>query len=301
VTEQEYLAYLQEMNKSYATEQEFEFRYQLFADKHRKITAWNTRAEVTHTLGHNRFSDWTEHELARLTGTKGITHDFAREQSLPAADLTDSVDWRLKGAVTPPQNQLNCMSGWAFSAVGAIESAGFIESGKLVKLSEQQCLECADGAGSCGGGNQETCFSYAEDDKIESEADYPYNAFPASCWDQPDKGVVGVSSFVQVPKNSVSQLKAAIAKQPTSVTLDGLDYVFQHYIKGIITDNSCGTHQNQSVLAVGYGEENGQAYYIIKNSWGADWGEHGYVRIGYSEDGPGICGVQQHSLYPVTD
>jgi cathepsin L len=99
----------------------------------------------------------------------------------------------------------------------------------------------------------------------------------------------------------VEQLKAAIAQQPVSVTISAGTYPFQHYISGIITDVTCGTAQNHAVAAVGFGSEDGQDYYIVKNSWGANWGEQGYVRIGMNGDGPGICGIQEHSLYPETN
>jgi len=55
---------------------------------------------------------------------------------LDASSNADSVDWRAKGAVSPVGNQLVCMSGWAFAAIGTIESANFIKNGKLIKLSE---------------------------------------------------------------------------------------------------------------------------------------------------------------------
>lgn len=74
------------------------------------------------------------------------------------------------------------------------------------------------------------------------------------------------------------------------MTVDAEEYVFHHYFSGIITDNSCGTGLDHAILAVGYGIENGFEYYIVKNSWGADWGEKGYVRIA-AVDGVGICGI----------
>jgi KDEL-tailed cysteine endopeptidase len=94
---------------------------------------------------------------------------------------------------------------------------------------------------------------------------------------------------------------AAIAQQPVSVTVEAGAYPFMHYIKGIITDTTCGTRLDHAVTAVGYGTENGQAYYLVKNSWGADWGEQGYVRIGMNGDGAGICGIQLLTLYPTTN
>ena len=96
-------------------------------------------------------------------------------------------------------------------------------------------------------------------------------------------------------------MKAAIAKQPVSVTIDAGEYPFQHYFGGIITDPTCGTALDHAVLAVGYGVENGVEYYLVRNSWGADWGEDGYVRIGVLDNSAGICGIQELALYPETN
>lgn len=132
-----------------------------------------------------------------------------------------------------------------------------------------------------------------------TESEYPYTAFSDKCF-VPYDGKVKVESYTNVPKNSVSELKQAIAKQPVAVTVSAGSYPFQHYFKGIITDTSCGTDLDHAILAVGYGTENGTDYYIVKNSWGGHWGEDGYVRIA-QVDGEGICGIQKMSLYPETN
>ena len=63
----------------------------------------------------------------------------------------------------------------------------------------------------------------------------------------------------------------------------------------------CGHNLDHAVTAVGYGVENGKEYYIIRNSWGADWGEQGYVRMAAGKDGNGVCGVLLDSSRPTTD
>jgi C1A family cysteine protease len=136
----------------------------------------------------------------------------------------------------------------------------------------------------------------------ELESVYPYTSASgsvAACNYDAAKGQVNVDSYVNVPANSVSQLKAAIAKAPVSVTIEADKMVFQQYTSGILDSKMCGTQLDHAVAAVGYGSENGQDYYIVRNSWGASWGDQGYIKIA-AVDGAGICGIQMESLYPST-
>ena len=57
--------------------------------------------------------------------------------------------------------------------------------------------------------------------------------------------------------------------------------------------DECGTNLDHAVTAVGYGNEDGEEYYIVRNSWSASWGEEGYIRISTKpgKDGKGICGI----------
>jgi len=103
-----------------------------------------------------------------------------------------------------------------------------------------------------------------------------------------------------VPSNSVAQLKAAIAKSVVTVTIEADRSVFQQYRSGILDSTACGTNLDHAVAAVGYGTEGGQEYYIVRNSWGASWGDQGYIKIAAVE-GRGICGIQMQSLYPSTN
>lgn len=273
---------------------------QLFDKVDQFIEKWNADESKTHTVGHNEFSDWTDDERAKLRGFKGPVVEAAVEQTEVAnVSIPDSVDWRESGAVNAVQNQGQCGSCWAFSAIGAIEGAHFLKSGELVKLSEQQCVDCDEDSEGCRGGLQSSCFEYAEGDALVLETRYPYTGYADSCF-APYDGKVKVQSYTNVPANSVSALKSAIAKQPVAVTVDAGDYAFQHYMGGIITDPSCGTKLDHAILAVGYGNEDGTDYYIVKNSWGGHWGELGYVRFGAVE-GKGICGIQMMSLYPDTN
>jgi len=93
-------------------------------------------------------------------------------------------------------------------------------------------------------------------------------------------------------------LENAVAKGPVSVAIEADTFVFQLYGGGIISDDGCGTALDHGVLVVGYGSDNGSDYWILKNSWGAGWGEKGFFRIAKGGDGPGICGLQMSASYP---
>ena len=114
--------------------------------------------------------------------------------------------------------------------------------------------------------------------------------------------MVGVKTFGDVKSNSGAQLKAAIDKQPIAVTIEADTMLFQQYESGIITSSGCGTNTDHAVLAVGYGTDaTAGDYYIVKNSWGQFWGDNGYVKIGATATGKGICGIQTDSTFPTTN
>ena len=214
------------------------------------------------------------------------------------------VDWVAKGAVTPVKNQGSCGSCWAFSTTGSMEGAHFIKTGTLLSLSEQNLVDCSTKNNGCHGGDMDLAFKYTESAALESEKNYPYKGekwFNKGCKYDSSKGEVKVTSFHDVTANSSEALKAAIAKGPVSVAIEADKSAFRFYSTGIIKATAgCGTNLDHGVLAVGYGTENGTPYYKVKNSWGAGWGEEGYVRLEIV-DGNGTCGIQMAATQPQTD
>jgi C1A family cysteine protease len=96
-----------------------------------------------------------------------------------------------------------------------------------------------------------------------------------------------------VTANNALALKTAIAAGPVSVAIEADTFVFQFYTSGILNSASCGTDLDHAVVAVGYGVDPVKGeFYIVRNSWGASWGDKGYVRIAGGKDGAGICGIQ---------
>jgi len=135
---------------------------------------------------------------------------------------------------------------------------------------------------------------------MELESDYAYEGVTSTCRYDASKAQVKVTSWNRVVKDDPDQLKAAVALGPVSVSVDAAKKTFLYYSGGILNDSTCGTRLDHGVAAVGYGTENGQQYFIIRNSWGADWGESGYIRLAYAT-GAGICGLNKDNVWPATD
>jgi len=135
---------------SYGTQEEFEFRMNLWAEKDQLIKEHNA-GNHSFTLGHNHMSTWTHEEYKKLLGYKA---KGARKpaKKLEAGGLPAAVDWREKGAVNPVKNQGQCGSCWAFSATCAVEGAHAIKTGNLISLSEQQVVDCDTTSYGCNGG-----------------------------------------------------------------------------------------------------------------------------------------------------
>lgn len=296
-----FVGHMNDFGLSYATTEEFEFRMALFAEKEELINTHNA-GNHSYFLGHNHMSTWTHKEYKQLLGFKGVKADGKQPVALETAALPAAVDWRAKGAVNAVKNQGRCGSCWAFSATCAVEGSHAVATGKLLSLSEQQLVDCDKTDYGCGGGWQSHAFKYLELTKQVLESDYPYVApVKSACHTALAKeGQVHVNAYMNVPPRSVSQLKAAIAKKPTSVTIEADHSVFQQYAGGVFDNTACGTKLDHAVAAVGYGTEGGKDYYIVRNSWSASWGEKGYIKIAAVE-GAGICGIQEQSLYPITD
>lgn len=256
----------------------------------------------------NHFMDMTEFEYRKQLGyKKHLFFESRKRKQIPANDnvsaLPDELDWRSKNVVTPVKNQGDCGSCWAFSVTGAMEGAYAIKTNNLVSLSEQQLIDCDTFNMGCNGGLMEYAFRYLESASLDSESSYPYTGKKGSCHNAQGSPVTKTTDYVEVKANSPSALMTALQKGPVSVAVDATSLGFQLYGSGIIK-KTCNTNLDHGVLLVGYGVQKSllskTPYWLVKNSWGSDWGEKGYVRIlrDNVEGQPGLCGIQMAPTYP---
>jgi cathepsin L len=301
-----FVSFVKTFNKQYSSDEFFQ-RYSIFKANHNKIRLHNLEQKAgkhTFTMAVNEFADMTFTEFhSKMTGLQSRDMGVLRESngdgphldvSAPAA----SLDWRTKNAVTPVKNQQQCGSCWAFSTTGSTEGAHAIKTGNLVSLSEQQLVDCSTAQGNqgCNGGLMDQGFQYIiSNHGITTEAAYPYTAADGTCRAAGKPVAATLSSFVDVTAGSETSLMQAVNIGPTSIAIEADQPCFQFYSGGILSDPSCGTQLDHGVLAVGYGTENNVNYWIVKNSWGASWGESGYIRL---VRGSNECGLANMASYP---
>jgi len=296
--------------------QEEKFRMKIWMENKAKIEKHNRHALkglYSYHLAMNEWGDLLHHEfVATVNGYKARPANYSGDipqgakYLMPAhtETLPENVDWREHGAVTPVKNQGQCGSCWSFSTTGALEAMHHRATGKLVSLSEQNLVDCSSKYGNqgCNGGLMDNAFQYIKDNGgIDTEASYPYEGEDDECRYNPVyRGATDIG-FMDVDPGNEAALKTAIATQgPCSVAIDASHESFQFYSHGVYREQECSPENlDHGVLAIGYGVEEGtgEAYWLIKNSWGTSWGHDGYVKMARNEDN--MCGVASAASYPL--
>jgi len=288
--------------------EEEETRFHIFRSNYKFI---ETQNELNHSyvLAVNDFADQapSEFQTERLGLMQppagqlwaGLPHLGTHRYS--GAKLPTSIDWARQGAVTPLKNQGTCGSCWAFSTTGALEGAWQVATGKLVSLSEEQLVDCSKENHGCGGGSMDLAFKYLKDHAACTEESYAYKGKAGAC--RASNCSVGIPSgsvtgYKDVPADDMNALMEAVLQQPVSVAIEADQMAFQLYKGGILTQK-CGDKLDHGVLLVGYGSEDGINYWKVKNSWGAMWGEDGYIRLKRGLPKAGECGIKSAPSYPV--
>ncbi|OQR98539.1 cysteine protease family C01A [Thraustotheca clavata] len=228
-------------------------------------------------------------------------NDSVDWESLPSSPAASPVDWTQSKCVNQIKNQGNCGSCWAFSAAGVIESAHCIATGTLLDIAEQQAVSCEveDGQGGCEGGWPADSIDWMVKTGMCLTKDYPYTSGTTGqngvCKTSCAKQTFNLDGSVEL--KGEAGLTTGIQTQPISVAVEAGNDVWQHY-KGGVVSKCPGAQSDHAVIAVGIDSENGKDYYKIRNSWGAKWGEAGYIRLQRGVGGKGMCNVGEYPYYP---
>lgn len=303
----DWVLYKQTHKKTYSQDEE-QVRRLIWEDNVNYIQKHNLaadRGEHTYWLGQNEYADMTIFEFrAIMNGYKMSANRTKGDLYMSPSnigDLPDSVDWRKEGYVTDIKNQGHCGSCWSFSATGSLEGQHFKASKKLVSLSEQNLVDCSQREGNhgCQGGLMDNAFRYIESNKgIDTEESYPYTAKNGFCHFKKENVGATDTGYVDIPHMQEDKLQEAVATVgPISVAIDAGHKSFQLYREGVYSEPACSSSKlDHGVLAVGYGTESGDDYWLVKNSWGTSWGMQGYVMMARNKHN--MCGIATQASYP---
>jgi C1A family cysteine protease len=267
----------------YASEFENAYRERIFLENLAKINTHNSNDFRTYEMGINQFSAMTNEEFAQQYLGTIVAESSNNIESVDDAQVGD-VDWTTQGTVTPIKNQGSCGSCWAFSATGALEGLSKLAFGELKSFSEQQLVDCSGSYGNqaCNGGLMDNAFKFVKDHGIVLEAEYPYKAVKGGC--TKTGGDFKISGFTDI--KNCNDLASGLTGRPIAVAVDATNW--SPYKSGVF--NNCKTSLNHGVLLVGVTD----ASWKVKNSWGAAWGESGFIRLARGN----TCGICNVASYP---
>lgn len=284
---------------------QMKLRYKLYQRSAAEVALHNTVAGRAWDMGVNQFSTMSEDEKKQWLGVsvnmtlleqeaEGGMVSLSNSVSLPA-----SVDHVQTGIIPPVKNQGGCGSCWAFAATAAFEGMYAARTWKLKRFSDQEILDCAyaDTRDGCGGGWMSAGYDYViKSNHYSLETTLPYTAKDNTC-DHAGKAngmhAVTVPSWTRV-RSGDDYLAQAIYTAVPAVAIT-IENDFYSYRSGIYTGCPTVKGVHHAVTAVGYDANS----WKIKNSWGAGWGDGGYIRM--SRERPSICRVADYAMFPVVD
>ncbi len=313
----------QRWNVTYDSPENEIIRGEIWADNARRVMNHN-RKTTSWSQIINPFADQTSLEFkSKRNGL--IPPQYPRPPTLwppmhASWEIPDSVDWRHHGIVNPIKNQEQCGSCWAFSAVASLEGQYALKNKNLTSFSEQNLVDCVQDVqvqgglccDGCEGGLMDAAFEYlakSQNGKDDLENKYVYTAMDEQCsFAQNGPGLGDVTGYVDLPTGCDHSLAQAVATIGViSVGVDA-NSDWQMYGGGVYVPDpnqgGCSSDPgalDHGVAVVGYNTDvfnnKTMSYWIVRNSWGRDWGIDGYMYL--SRDVQNACGISNYASYPV--
>ncbi|XP_075991789.1 cathepsin L-like [Anticarsia gemmatalis] len=297
-----FVQFTQRFNKHYHSDEERAARFQIFKDNLLQANRLNRESD-TAVFGISPFLDLTTEEFSRQFAGIPVNKTLSTapcqaltDAQIPNVNAPESLDYRNSRYVTAVKNQGLCGSCYAFSSTGNIEGQCAKHFRKLPTLSEQQIVDCSSRNFGCKSGwMSEAFWALIHLGGSVSERQYPYVGQQTQCR-RPQPAVARLSGCRIYNLKSQDKLKQLLYQNgPVSLILEPTN--FQFYRSGILSDKDCYQPNPgllHAVLLVGYGTDtNGNKYWLLKNSWGVNWGEQGYFRI-HRDEGAFSCGMMKY-------
>lgn len=290
--ESQFASFASKYGKKYASTEETFQRLAIFRNNLKKIAEHNAQPS-SYKLGVTEFADMTSEEFAAKLLSQQISDknfNSLPTKALPASNA-DRVNWVEQGKVTPVVNQGSCGSSWAWSAITSLEGAVAIKTKKTpVPLSTQQLIDCTPAPSmGCNGGFMWDAFNYTEHSGICTAEDYKYTASYSKCAADQCRSEIDSSrvSHFRAEDATEAFLQAALEMVPVASAM----YVpgdFGLYTSGVYDNTAeCKKSKAASGMAVvGFDRADATPYFLLKNTWGANWGEQGYARIALGKGDP---------------
>eukprot|EP01091_Cochliopodium_minus_P013391 TRINITY_DN42_c0_g1_i1.p1 TRINITY_DN42_c0_g1~~TRINITY_DN42_c0_g1_i1.p1 ORF type:complete len:326 (+),score=102.00 TRINITY_DN42_c0_g1_i1:92-979(+) len=286
---------MKDFNRNYKSKEEQNKRFGIFLNNMKTIRKLNSFNGASY--GANQFTDLSPSEFKHMFLMKKFQQSDKSQGTVfqvdpeKVKDIPANYDWRNQSPnpVTPVKNQGQCGSCWAFSTTQEVESVWILAGKTKQILSEQQIVDCDTTDDGCDGGDTVTAYEYViSAGGLETEANYPYEAVDQTCQFKSSLIAASISSwsYATTTKNETQMQNVLYSTAPLSICVDASSW--QYYTGGIIKSN-CGQNLDHCVQITGYGTaSDGTNFWWIRNSWGASWGQGGYLQV---ERNKNLCGV----------
>jgi len=282
--------------KTHSSKEIKELRFFNFLESEKKIKELTSKRSGPNaaTFGFTHFSDMSTSEFTSTMNGFKTTNKLNTSVSVGTGIPQRPIDWVAAHKTTGIKNQGQCGSCWTFSAVETVESANLMANRAVGAQhgSEQEIVDCchADGSNGCGGGDPRAAIQWVgQVGGIDLNSCYPYQGVTLSCRSSRCRPAYSVRGVYPVGANEQSIYNALAHYGPLSIAVDA--ELWQHYSGGIINGNSgCGSTLDHAVQLVGYNPSHG-GYWVVRNSWGPNWGEGGYILLQFGQN---VCGMANY-------
>jgi len=304
MNDEEFQQFIMKYNKAYSSPEDFVQRCMIFNSNLARMKTLNNR-KSSFTTDVYEWADMTREEFERRYlgsvdyskmpfphATDPLLHEHA---NLAVAD-DDAFRWP-DNIAGPPLDQGQCESCFDFAGLNQVASAVANTSGTFVELAEQEILDCGYDTDACHhGGNAWNVFRYAKDKGVCPRSSYRnYDCVCNGCPARPTGcQPVFISNMFSANPGDITSIKQAVSIIPVTAAFFANDD-FQNYRGGVFQTSTCPSGQtNHLIMITGWGTDNGLNYWWVKNSWGGNWGEAGYVRFLM---GSNMCGMESYVSY----